>query len=277
MYLLPPLLKIDVKNLSDLDILTPPVSGLFKTHLHLNIDESLAETLPLEFNGTAQELKWKVIELVKVPIEEILYAYAAESQKLYLLNKKIWQEKINQLPRQCLEIEKITLNDLNLEGLELSEPLLHYAQIKKGLTVLTFLAVGLVSLLSVMSVFFKAPAYQTLASLNETSQNLKNTLTQVLETEKELTLQKEKMILQKKWLKVFKNFPQQLPGPVKLSEISLDDTSQTMQLKGETKNQTLLQNWAKQMPRFTLTQIQLQSSPNAGYQFAAVIQSEDPN
>jgi hypothetical protein len=274
MHLLPQFLKIEIKRLSDLENSLSTASSLFKTHLHLNLSETLAEIIPLEFSGTVQELKWKVLELVKVPIEEILYAYAPDSKKLYLLDKKLWQEKMASFNSQTLEIEKVTLEDLPLQGLEMNEPLLHYSQIKKGIKSLGFLAIGLAACLCVLSIFFKAPSYQTLAALNETSQNLKSTLNQVIETEKELSIQKEKIAQQKKWIKIFKTFPQQLPGLIKLSEMSLDETGQVMQLNGETKNQTLLQAWAKQIPRLTLTQVQLLPSPNAGYHFAATIASE---
>jgi hypothetical protein len=273
--LIPQLLEINIQSESDLDSIAPAIPSIFKTHLHLNIDESLAENIPLEFNGNAQELKWKVIELVKVPLEELFYAYAPQHQKLYLLNKKIWQQKFNDLDFKAFQIEKITLAGLPLCGLEINEPILHYEQINKGLLFLSLLAAGCIVLMLGLSFFFKTPPYQALAALRETSQNLKTQLNQVIETEKELSHEKEKTALQKKWVKIFKNFPQQIPALVKLSEISLDETSRVLHLKGESKNQGLLQNWAKQMPDFEMTQIQLQPSPNTGYQFTASIQARD--
>jgi len=276
MDLLPGLIKLEIKTLTDLEIPLQPPKSLFKTHFHLNIDENLAETIELSFDGTSAELKWKVIELVKVPIEEILYAYSAKNQKLYLLNKKLWVEKIEKIKKQTLQLEKVTVQEQPVFGLEIDEPALNYAQIKKGLKTLSLLGLCLSLLWLGLNLFFKNPDYAALGGLKETSQNLKNTLNQILETEKEFVFQKEKNLLHKQWLKIFKNFSLQLPATVKLSEINMDETGNLLQLKGEAKNQTLLQNWAKQIPNFEMTQIQMQTSPNNGYLFTAHIHAQRP-
>jgi hypothetical protein len=271
MQLLPELLKLTINNLTDLDNFIPSSKSFLKIHLHLDIAESLAERLPLSFNGNAQELKWKVMELVKVPIEEVLYAYESTGQKLFLLNKKIWQEHIQKIDSHFFEIEKVTLAENIIYGLELPEPTLNYSQIKKGFKLLSGICLVLSLSFLVLNLFFKNPDYQTLGTLKETTQNLKNNLNQIIETEKEQALLKEKNLLHKQWLKAFKNLPLQLPAWIKLSEINIDETGQLMQLKGESKNQALLQSWAKQVPGFELTQVQMQSSPNTSYQFIASI------
>ena len=165
----------------------------------------------------------------------------------------------------------MTIAENIIYGLELPEPTLNYSQIKNGFKLLSGMCLVLSLSFLVLNLFFKNPDYQTLGTLKETTQNLKNNLNQIIETEKEQIILKEKTLLYKKWLKTFKNLPIQLPAWIKLSEINIDETGQLMQLKGESKNQALLQSWAKQVPGFELTQVQMQSSPNTSYQFIASI------